>query len=80
MVTRCHSSSFVVTIVVNRCTTRCHSLSLAVLLVVTRCITCLSFHKRSRNDWLFLTFFKCLHNHYTFHYDILTDGIKDIDV
>ena len=39
MITRCHSLSFVVQLVVTRCTTRCHSLSLVVPLVVTRCTT-----------------------------------------
>ena len=56
-----HSLSFVVPLVVTRCSTRCHSLplpvirchslyhslSLVVSLVVTRCTTRLSFYKRS---------------------------------
>ena len=60
----CHSLSFVVPLVVIRCTTsyhslslvvihcttRCHSLSLVVPLVVTRCTTRLSFYERSIMD------------------------------
>ena len=57
MATRCHSLSFVIPLVVTRCTTHCHSLSLIAIcshslyhslsLVVTRCTTRLSFYKRS---------------------------------
>ena len=36
VVIRCHTS-FVVPLLVTRCTTRCHSLSLVVTLLVTRC-------------------------------------------
>ena len=37
MVTRCHSLSLVVPLVVTRCTTRCHSLSFVVTRCTTRC-------------------------------------------
>ena len=64
IVIRCHSLSFVVSLVVTRFTTRCHSLSLVVIrchpmyhslsLVVTRCTTRLSFYKRSKLCFEFL--------------------------
>ena len=57
VITRCPSLSFVVPLVVIRCTTRCHwlyhSLSFVVTrchslsLLVSRCTTCLSIYKRS---------------------------------